>query len=128
MEARGGIEPPIMVLQTMSTLVIASVYACIRVCYTHSIPNWWYTWVIGGSHAKRTHSAERAMVDIEGSRVGCERGRETACGFLQETARDSPQRRGTSTSRRTGFGESGTGEGQRWTRTRPVRRLCEVLP
>jgi hypothetical protein len=45
LEARGGIEPPIMVLQTMSTIPIASVYASTSCSYTHSIPNLWYTWV-----------------------------------------------------------------------------------
>jgi hypothetical protein len=30
LEARGGIEPPIMVLQTMSTIQIAFIYACFR--------------------------------------------------------------------------------------------------
>jgi hypothetical protein len=45
LEARGGIEPPIMVLQTMSTILIAFGHKDIRAFCTHSIPSPRYTWV-----------------------------------------------------------------------------------
>jgi len=39
LEARGGIEPPIKVLQTLSTFLFACVYAAISTCCTHFVPN-----------------------------------------------------------------------------------------